>query len=723
MIPSYHFRSKATPAHEPLSRELRLWILRILVPLSVHKDFLMDDGFHSDEVATMIGLGHWIEAGCDQWPDTPTRQRISSYADEDGERYASGYDRKQVLKELRKLHAGAEGHVHKCNAVSPLTVNIDRISELVGLSAVESAVLRFVVTLHSNNALSIAALLLGNLTTSRLLSSLCTVLVVEEDAMRQALSASGALCRSGLLTVERNGPESMDQKLQLLSHHFADYIVTAETQPLDLLRDTVAPSPAAQLAMADFAHVQESLRTLLPYLRHVQQTMRKGVNIYIYGPPGTGKTELARTLAATLGCDLFQVSSEDEEGDSITATRRLKAFRVAQSMLAARKAMLVFDEAEDVFDDGQSFFGPKSTAQTHKAWINRMLEDNSVPTLWLSNGVSSLDPAFVRRFDMVIELPIAPRKQRQRIMQAVCGDVADDAVLARMADSCALAPAVAARAASVVRGIAPELGPQQTSKAFEQLVNATLQAQGHAQIVRNDPSRLPAWYSPQALNADADLAKIAHGLQRTRQGRLALYGPPGTGKTAYGRWIAQELDAPLVVRRGSDLMSMWVGESEKQIAQAFRDAERESAVLLIDEVDGFLQDRRNASRSWEVTQVNEFLTQMENFSGLFIASTNLLTGLDQAALRRFDIKVKFNYLLPEQAWAMLVAQCAALELSAVCDALRPALARLRNLTPGDFAAVARQHRFSPLATASELVAALQQECALKEDTQAAIGFV
>jgi transitional endoplasmic reticulum ATPase len=65
--------------------------------------------------------------------------------------------------------------------------------------------------------------------------------------------------------------------------------------------------------------------------------------------------------------------------------------------------MIVFDEVEDAFNDGDNLFGRKSTAQTRKAWINRMLETNRVPTLWISNSVGCLDAAFIRRFDMVVE--------------------------------------------------------------------------------------------------------------------------------------------------------------------------------------------------------------------------------------------------------------------------------------------------------------------------------
>lgn len=89
---------------------------------------------------------------------------------------------------------------------------------------------------------------------------------------------------------------------------------------------------------------------------------------------------------------------------------------------------------------------------------------------------------------------------------------------------------------------------------------------------------------------------------------------------------------------------MWVGGTEQNIANAFREAAREKAVLLIDDVDGFLLDRRTASHSWEITGVNEMLTQMETFDGVFIASTNLVDNLDQATLRRFDLKAKLDFL-------------------------------------------------------------------------------
>ena len=179
-----------------------------------------------------------------------------------------------------------------------------------------------------------------------------------------------------------------------------------------------------------------------------------------------------------------------------------------------------------------------------------------------------------------------------------------------------------------------------------------------------------------------------------------------------------------MVKRVSDLVSPYLGMTEQNLAAAFEQAQREDAVLLLDEVDSFLQDRRKARHSWEVTAVNEMLTQMESYRGLFIASTNLILDLDQASLRRFDLKVHFGYLATAQAQALFAAHLKALALK---DPQNSAATRLRGeacLTPGDFAAVARRGRFKPFASANELAGALLAECQLKSTgQQRPIGFM
>lgn len=680
---------------------VRLWALRILVELGVHRRFVTHCGFADDSLAELIGLGDWIDGA------------------------AKPFDYAVVRGKLRQLHVEAERQWGQRRLPSSLTSNVARLSKLVGLSDADGQVLGFAVSLQSERLLNDAAAWLGDLTSAKMVHALSVTLKLPEVDVRASLDARGLLARSGLVSVYRSGITSMGVKLDLISTDFADLMTTIDVDPIHLLRDVVSACAPGTLNLGDYRHIQSSLNILCPYLKRAQATGRRGVNIFIHGAPGTGKSELAKVLAAELGCELFEVASEDADGDPVNGERRLRAFRGAQTFFAKRQALVVFDEVEDIFDDTPDFHGNKSTAQRRKAWINRTLEGNPVPALWLSNSIDGIDPAFIRRFDMVFELPVPPRRQRQRIVAQVCGDLIDSACNARLANIKTLAPAVVTRAASVVRTIGDQLNAVQKIQALEHLVGNTLKAQGHAGLRMDDALRLPETYDPAFIQADADLAEVVDGIRQAGSARLCLYGPPGTGKTAYGRWLAQQLDKPLLIKRASDLLSKWLGGTEENLARAFKEAGQENAVLLIDEVDSFLQDRHGAQKSWEVTQVNEMLTQMESFSGIFIASTNLMGNLDQAALRRFDLKVKFDFLSTDQALAMLQRFCEKLGLDTPTPNDEIGLRRLHNLTPGDFAAVMRQNRFRPLHSAGQWVAMLQAECTIKrgEGAYSPMGFL
>ena len=697
-------KHRKSPDSEALDGLTRLWMLRLLVPLGAHRMLVTPHGFQNDEVMAAIGLGEWLETG------------------------KRDFDSSIVRAELREVHAEAERSLRSAKAPAVLRANVERLAQLLGLSKVDRQILEFAIMIRDERLLNDAADFLGALTIAKVIYALSILLDVPEPEMKAALSANSALARSGLVTVDYDGASMYGNQLRgrliLLNGRFGERMMNEEEDPVSLLRDTVRPCAASHLTREDFGHIDASLKVLQPYLRRAIAERRRGVNIFLYGDPGTGKSQLARVLAKDMNCELFEISSEDENCHPVDGKQRLLAYRAAQCVFGMRQALILFDEVEDVFDDGNSTFGCKSTAQSRKAWMNRMLEQNPVPALWLSNSVSCLDAAFVRRFDMMIELKAPSKGVRERIVQDACGDFLPNATIARIAASESLTPAVIARAASVVGVIRDDIENFEAANAFEHLVSCTLEAQGHAPVKKKgDVDSLPEHYDPGFINADTDLAAVAEGIAKAKAGRLCLYGPPGTGKTAFGRWLADRLGVPLAAKRSSDLLSKWVGGTERNIARAFREAKEEGAVLLLDEVDSFLRDRRGAQRSWEVTGVNEMLTQMESFPGVFIASTNLMDGLDQAALRRFDLKVRFNYLKTDQAWGLLQKHCGGLGLPAPEDSLRQNLSGLSALTPGDFAAVARQHRFRPIGSAKMLVAALNAECLLKEDGRKAVmGF-
>ncbi len=178
----------------------------------------------------------------------------------------------------------------------------------------------------------------------------------------------------------------------------------------------------------------------------------------------------------------------------------------------------------------------------------------------------------------------------------------------------------------------------------------------------------------------------------------------------------------MLLQKASDLLNPYVGMTEQKIARTFERAKQDGAVLLIDEVDSFLRDRTQNLHSWEIIQINEKLTQIECFPGILIASTNLIDQLDPASMRRFDIKMHFGYLLLAQAGRLLVSYCRNLDLPLPTSADLELAATMDVSAPGDFATVARQHRFQPFRDAHNLLLAVIAESDLKANRTRRIGF-
>lgn len=674
---------------------IKLWVLRILVPLEGWREL---DG--STRTRVLEGLG------------------LHRLTGKDNEKYGDvqpSYIRK-VRAALEALHAEAEINLTEARVPVQLSNAVARLSTVVGLSAIDCRLLEFSVLLHTERVLDDVADCLGrSLSAMQAIEVLSDILNLPEGQVRKAFQPSSLLTSSGLLSFDRSGTHSLRNKLNLLTSSFAERMLLADGDPVSMLQDIVTPSPPSRLSLADYPHLAESLQVLIPYLQRSLKAGRHGVNVFLYGPPGTGKTQLAMVLAQELSSSLFQVSTQDEDGDPACGERRLRSYRAAQSFLGQRCGLLLFDEADDVFNDAGEFFGRKSTAQTKKGWLNSLLEENPVPTIWIANSIGGIDPAFIRRFDMALELPVPPRSQREKIIRSNCKQLLAEDAIKRFSASERLAPAVVARAATVINVVRDILTREEAPKAMEMLINKSLAAQRLPGLSKSDATLQALTFDPSLINAQTDLVEVAQGLRETRTGRLCLYGPPGTGKTAFGCWLAEQIGIPLHTKRASDLLSMYVGGTEENIAACFVQAEREGALLMLDEVDSFLQDRAGASRSWEVTQVNELLTQMESYQGVFVASTNLVNSLDQASLRRFDLKLKFDHMTHDQAWSLFMRKCVELGFGAVQSGLRQRVRQLKCLTPGDFAAVTRRNRFSRLRSAEELVAALEAECAVKMD--------
>jgi SpoVK/Ycf46/Vps4 family AAA+-type ATPase len=287
-----------------------------------------------------------------------------------------------------------------------------------------------------------------------------------------------------------------------------------------------------------------------------------------------------------------------------------------------------------------------------------------------------------------------------------------------------LSPGLIAKASRVIRAVG-DGGAERNEAVLDRVIDNSLEAMSvTTKHTRAEAPRDTA-YSTDLLNVNTDVEALIQGIRTTRRGRLCLYGPPGTGKSELGKYLANQMASPLLIRRASDLLDPYVGRTEQNIAAMFNEARDTDSVILLDEADSFLRDRRAQQHGWEVTQVNELLTQMESFNGVFVCSTNLMNTIDGASLRRFDFKIEFGYLRPDQAWLMFRRSLADGDSTAADIASYEGRIReLRLLTPGDFSVVLRRLRIlSSRLDPAALYRGLVIEHDLKEDVHPRqIGF-
>ncbi len=309
--------------------------------------------------------------------------------------------------------------------------------------------------------------------------------------------------------------------------------------------------------------------------------------------------------------------------------------------------------------------------------MNRLIERVAVPTIWIANDLDSLRPAMVRRVSLVLRFPKPALSVRKRIVSRISKNLRfplDEASAPELAGASA-SPALIENSIRSAAQFGGSAGEAVT------ILESSLYALGQRKIER---AQSPIAFDPALSSADVDLVTLADQVARARTTArsFCLSAPPGTGKLAYARYLAERLDLDLLEKRFSDLSSMWLGESEKAIAAAFEEAADLRAFLILDEADSLLRDRGAAHHSWEITQVNEMLTQMERHPYPFACATNAPELLDAAAARRFLFKVRF---LP-----MTADQVGEAYRRAFCADAPDFVLKLSGLTPADFLTVSRK---------------------------------
>lgn len=431
--------------------------------------------------------------------------------------------------------------------------------------------------------------------------------------------------------------------------------------------------------------------------------MRRPANILLYGKPGTGKTELVKSVADHLKKELYIINNKENQ-----SCRSLKSAVIATcNTLDPHTSIILVDEADDLLQTESSFmFNGENNS---KSWINNFLDNSRHKILWITNRTWGIEESTLRRFGFSMKFKKFTLKKKLQVFR-YCLEKGGLGHFFGHDDLVRLCSRYSINAGAIADAL-KNLRIRKNSKKQVVLEKLETVLKNHQMAITGEDFKVNRLkeldrYNPKILNTSENMERVISAVGRfmarldecseRRKGsmNLLLYGAPGSGKTEFVKYLGKSLNKEILFKRASDLTSCWVGETEKKLAEVFDEAEGGQSILFLDEADSFLRPRENTMHSWEVTQVNELLTHMENFNGVLVCATNFLKGLDQAALRRFKFKIEFLPLKPEGVGELY--RTLLFPLAGGMPLTRDQEERLRSilsLTPGDFHVLVEKYRY------------------------------
>ena len=474
----------------------------------------------------------------------------------------------------------------------------------------------------------------------------------------------------------------------------------------EALIDEIVPKiKTSKLTAKDFVYVNE-YSYIKDILVNAIKEHKKGVNILLYGKPGTGKTELARTLIKESGANGYEVienARDSHVGVSLDVGFRNNDFAAIRRILKSNEnAIILYDEAEDFFYQSDRVKGTKSG-------VNYILEDNPNPVIWTTNNINGMEESFIRRFSYICQVEYMTKPVYKRIYKKLSKEY-NVKYSDRLFNFCF----VNRVSVGIIKKAFENYKLTKTNDVNTILedINNTLEINPRIKVKKNTENNRPSKFNPKLLNTSDNLEEFCKKIVKLQRFdfSLLLYGVSGAGKSFYAEYLAEQLGMPILKKKASDLESMWVGETEKNIAAAFEEAKREKAVLVIDEGDHFISERSNHRATWETSRTEEMLQQIEAHGLPVIFTTNLMSNIDKAAMRRFTYKTKFDYLTSNQvkiAWKDYFPK-----------AKLPTEIHLSRICPGDFATVRKKAEFEDYLTDTSLLySKLEEEMQNKKEME------
>ncbi|MFC1719916.1 AAA family ATPase [Pseudomonadota bacterium] len=530
----------------------------------------------------------------------------------------------------------------------PIERSVDELQQRCGLSDAERNLLLFGITVHENQLLNrLIDRCFPCSSPNVLFGVLAHLLDVTVREIQTALRSDSFLSRTGLLELETRITRSIDGRLDL-GMGLPETFEVASGDWETIVRTCCIPLRSSSLTGGDFDYMSDEWALVSSYLKGCVKDQRLGANILIYGAPGVGKTQFARALICSSGLNGYELVSASLQGHALNPAERNNRFRQANEFLRNDSpCVLLVDEFDGMLDVD---WRPPSLRLSHgvqtKATATQQIESNSVPTVWIANDVHILDPAIVRRFDIVIRFKNPPRTALHNILESKLGN---SGLTAEWLDCASRSKQMTPGLVNVLARTADSL---KTGGVGKERIASLMETSLRQKSVRIEQTK-PSAFRTEFCNPSVEIETLISFLSKKTNARCLLHGATGGGKTAFAKHIAEILKVQPRMVRPSDLLAPYVGETEQNIATIFTTSDPDQHLIILDEIEGYTANRSNLRHNWQVSAVNELLGQLEAYEGRVIASTNLKEYMDPAIRRRFQLKVELLPLNTEQRRVLL----------------------------------------------------------------------
>lgn len=614
----------------------------------------------------------------------------------------------RILKtSLQKISTAPEPEGEK-----NLFTNLAMFSEHLGFSAAEKNLISLLVCAQEEPMFGMMIDNIGGRKQKNTYDIMAKMIGVTRQELSAMLQPDSPVCVKGLVypvAFDDDFDPSSDSAIPEISDTMLNILRQPDMTIESISRRLIGEPMTTELDWdRDFSHLGERGQQMISMLKSAKERTGavKGLNFLLYGLPDTGKTQAVIAAAKKAGLTLYMVGEDNGTGGEPDRGDRIRSALLAQALLADKKdSAILFDEMEDLLPSaGGGLFSeptPDKIGGSSKVFLNRLLENNTTITFWTANDPEKFHPAVRRRMPFSIQFDIPPVSVRERLW----GSISARHKFALSAEDCKkfaqgyIAPPgminTAVKNALLAGGV--------KSIPLSLAASAELVFGNRDAIIVRDT--VPSNYDLRLLVAkleesDLNLEDLANNIKASGNSNFSmlLYGPPGTGKSAYAAYLAKDLGMEAMIVKASDILDKYVGGNEQNIAKIFRKAREEKLFLIIDEGDTFLRNREMANQNWEVSTVNEMLTQIENHPYPVAMTTNLFGDIDPAAKRRFLFKVKCDYMSDAQT-----------KLAFGNFFSREAPASLTDgtkFTPADFALIKRQMTVMSPDTSSERIVQL-----------------